>query len=156
MDNGAVVTHNSWSTVKSPYFRSMSSERFRSDSTPNKFFDEWNRAADSFISFVHQNLPKTKIVIHKARNVAKYEASDGTIKEFSSWPFRMNKHWEKMDNYFVKNHKCLSLDVIAENQMGLEAHPWGKLPVHYTLDYYKRFLIKLTRLVLQDKIVSEA
>ena len=154
MENGAIITHNSWSTAKSPYFHSMRSERYRSDSTPNEFFKTWRLAADKFMEFIQENLPRTKVIVHKARNVAKYEAKDGTIKEFSSWPFRMNKHWEKMDDYLISEHACLLLDVINDHQLGIESHPWGKLPVHYSLDYYKRFLVKLTRVILEDKAKS--
>lgn len=150
LGHGDVVTHNSWATVKTPFFAARAAKRYRLDLTQGEFLQRWRPAADAFFEFMDAHLPHTKVLLHKARNVSTFKAIDGTTKEFNTWPVRMNKYWEKLDNYFEERHGCRTIDVMEEGQESFEAHPWGKLPVHYTLDYYPRFLSHLIRHVMGD------
>ncbi|MGH3651543.1 DUF6270 domain-containing protein [Glutamicibacter sp.] len=154
ISTGDLITRNNWSTTKTPYFSEVESRWLRLDRTPKEFLDLWKDAADKFFAFMGAELPGTRIIIHRARNVAEWNATDGSVHEFKDWGVRMNKHWDKMDDYVRTTFGFPEIDVLTENQRSFEGHPWKAFGVHYTFDYHQRFLTRLTRFVFEDVVES--
>lgn len=152
LDGGDVITHNSWSTVKTEFFKGRTVRRLRMDTTRIEFITRWKLAADAFFEFAEAVIPDTKIVVHSARNVQNWADGAGGTQDFGAWPVAMNKYWAEMDDYLTNEHGCKVIEVMAEGQQSFEGHPWGKFPVHYTFDYHQRFLSRFTRIVFEDAL----
>ncbi|WP_225219095.1 DUF6270 domain-containing protein [Arthrobacter gallicola] len=152
LDKGEIVTHNTWSTTKTRFYAGRELAWYRADRTPRKFMEAWTAAVDSFFAWAEVNIPDTKIIIHRARNVATWIAKDGETKQFRPWSVSMNRHWDVMDEYAMSKDGVESIDVLIPQQQSFEAHPWGPSALHYTFDYHQRFLSRLSRMALLDVI----
>lgn len=154
LSTGGTVTHNTWSTTKTRFYQEREATWYRADRTPVQFYARWKDAADRFIEWLNTNLPNTKIIVHKARNIATWTTKAGEVKNFSPWSLRMNKHWDTMDNYVTAKPGVRSIDVLVPGQQSFEAHPWGPSALHYTFDYHQRFLSRFSRMAIDDVITA--
>ena len=150
LDGGGTITHNTWSTTKTRFYASVGTKWHRADVASEQFYDRWKDAADRLVTWVNDNLPETKIIVHKARNIATWTTNDGESKSFSPWSLRMNHHWEALDEHVLNKPGVREIDVLSPNQQSFEAHPWGPSALHYTFDYHQRFLTRLSRMALED------
>ncbi|MGP5698728.1 DUF6270 domain-containing protein [Glutamicibacter arilaitensis] len=153
-DEKSGLTQNNWSTTKTRFYRGRETTWYRADRTPGEFYARWNDAVDKLIDWVSLNLPNTKIVIHKARNVATWTTTNGEVEKFSPWSLSMNKHWDRMDKYVSSKPGVRVIDVLRPGQRSFEAHPWGPSALHYTFDYHQRFLSRLSRMAIDDVIAA--
>lgn len=154
LNTGGTVTHNTWSTTKTRFYQEREATWFRADRTPEQFYARWNDAVDRFIGWLNANLPKTKIIVHKARNIATWTTRAGEVKRFSPWSLRMNRHWDIMDDYVSAKPGVSTIDVLMPGQQSFEEHPWGPSALHYTFDYHQRFLTRLSRMALDDAVAA--
>lgn len=154
LDRGETVTHNTWSTTKTRFYAGREIAWYRADRTPSEFMGRWKQAADAFFDWAKANIPETKIIIHKARNVATWTTKHGETKDFSPWSVRMNRHWNTMDDYATSMEGAKIIDIFVQGQQSFEAHPWGPSALHYTFDYHQRFLARLARMALDDVMTT--
>lgn len=150
IDPGVVVTRNRWKTVKTDFYTT----RRRSELAPDspQYFARWALAADRFFELVAAATPRTKVVLHEARNVTRWRTADGGLETFGNAAAleAMNTRWRAMDAYLKERHADHSISIFTPDRVSSQTHPWGPFAVHYELDYHTTFAFKLARIALMD------
>ncbi|MEV7638269.1 DUF6270 domain-containing protein [Pseudarthrobacter enclensis] len=151
LENGAVITNNAWSTMKTSFYNAQKVEVFKINHRTDEFMAAWTEALSRFMSFLERACPETRVIVHRSRNVGTWIDKTGATHEFSPWALSMNRHWDAMDDHLSSHFAVDSIDVIHDGLQSFEDHPWGRFPVHYTLNYHALFLARLARIALNDR-----
>lgn len=164
LPDGRYLTNNRWMLWPTEYHRRLKEQ---GDLTPLRIFKDpdaylalWTEALDRFAAFVAEHCPDTKVIVHRGLNVS--EAMVGTnprpvpVKETRKLaPLnvrRANELWARLDDYAIKTHGWTAIDLRAEGYTSYTEHPWKPFYVHYTPDYYHRFLAELLTIDLEQDL----
>ncbi|WP_067437689.1 DUF6270 domain-containing protein [Nocardioides jensenii] len=167
MADGRFVTNNRWRIHKTDlYQRLIDDERTEAlswQTDADAYFDLWTEAMDRFAAFVVENCPTTRVVVHCGFNATEVmrpnlpipgrlhpgnPAAQRTTK-------RGNAFWRRLNDHARTTYGWDHIDLGAESYTTFKEHPWGPFDVHYTMDYYHRFLGELHRLALRDDLPGD-
>jgi hypothetical protein len=167
LDDGRYLTDNRWKLHRTELFRRLQDEgriarRFDLFTDTEDYLATWRAAVDRFAAFVAEHSPRTRVVVHRGWNAARvltptrprpvrldrYQA----IRPFDVE--RGNELWALLDDHCVDRHGWDQIDLRAERCPTYVDHPWGPFWVHYTPDYYHRFLAELHKIHLRHSGVD--
>ena len=154
--DGRVVTNNRWKLHKTDlYPRLMELEGTRAlwwKEDREAFVARWKESLDAFAAFMAKASPETTVIVHRGFNTH-YQLGDNGVnlkplgdqrpKKHAEWVRRSNEVWEELDTYAIESKGWESIDLAAEWWTTYKDHPWGPFDVHYTPDYYGRFLAEM-------------
>jgi len=148
--DGRFLTRNRWKIMKSRFYAQSDTVDLLPDT--EDYLRVWRDALDRLLAFLAAEVPDTRLVLHRARNVTDYVAADGSRRSFGKDRefLAMNAWWDRLDDEVTARGVARSIDVFTAALTSFEAHPWGSFAVHYTLDYHPAALSKLTQMVLSD------
>lgn len=161
LEDGRYVTDNRWKIHHTDWYQR---EREAGRLTPVKYADDpdayfaiWCEAFDRFAAFCREELPDTRLVIHRGHNTNLLRMPD------RPFPVALNEHgkvapldveasnatWRRLDDYAISSSGAEVIDLLDREYPTFAEHPWGAFYVHYALDYYHRFLAELHKIHLQ-------
>lgn len=167
LPDGRFLTDNRWMLHPTRYYDRL---RFEGDLRTLSMFSDteeyvtlWTDAIDRFAAFVAENCPETRVVVHRGLNV------DEVVVGGSDRPVRLREHrkarplnvqranelWARLDDYAINTHGWESIDLRDEGYTSYDEHPWKPFYVHYTTDYYHRFLAELLVLDLTEGLAED-
>lgn len=164
LPDGRFVTDNRWRIHKTDLYERIlampGTERLSWEQDADGYFGLWVEAMDRFAAYVADQLPDTQVVVHWGFN------ADEVVPSGESTPRRMpsrrrraarkrNAFWRRLNEHASSAYGWESIDLSREYYVTLDDHPWGPMEVHYTLDYYPRFLAELDRVVLTRSAPEE-
>ncbi|TSB48072.1 DUF6270 domain-containing protein [Alkalicoccobacillus porphyridii] len=161
--HGVVQYNDSYITNTYNYFKHINlyqknaKGKLTIEDDPETYFELWKESVDKFMDYKNTYLPKTKVVINKARLVNEYyDSATGQLKSVTQIrgyigdiEFK-NKMWSRMDQYIIENHDVKYMDYGDFNYKANSDHKWGPHYVHYTDDFYYDFNKKLLKIALDD------
>ncbi|KQZ75831.1 DUF6270 domain-containing protein [Nocardioides sp. Root151] len=167
MADGRFVTNNRWRIHKTDlYQRLIDDERtevlsWQADA--DAYFELWTEAMDRFAAFVTEHCPTTRVIVHCGFNATEVMRPNLPIpgrlhpvnKEVRLTHVRGNDFWARLNKYASTSYGWDSIDLGGESYTSFKEHPWGPFEVHYTMDYYHRFLGELHRLALRDDLAPD-
>jgi hypothetical protein len=117
------------------------------------YLDAFTRFADHLAA----TSPRTRVVVHRGWNtgevltprrprpmkLARYRSIRPLDVE------RANAVWAELDDLCIAQFGWEEIDIRAERCPTYADHPWGPFWVHYTPDYYHRFLAELHKIHLR-------
>jgi hypothetical protein len=66
-----------------------------------------------------------------------------------------NAFWARLNQHATDAYGWDRIDLRPEWYISFDQHPWGPFPVHYTMEYYHRFLAELHRVALHDELSAD-
>ncbi|HET7657133.1 MAG TPA: DUF6270 domain-containing protein [Bacillales bacterium] len=167
LPNGTFITNNRWRIWDSRFYKDLKASKKLNPFSLNNHFaaymNKWKEAADEFMTFVEQNLPNTRVIVHKARNSNDY-IDNGNLhfnkanieKKQQKWfdPEKTNRQWDQMDDYLIQNYDVDVIDLKHKCYPAFRQHKWGFFYVHYVYEYYHDFLLHLNMLMLKHGKLS--
>ncbi|KRC54001.1 MULTISPECIES: DUF6270 domain-containing protein [unclassified Nocardioides] len=159
--DGRYLTDNRWRVRKTDLHQRVldapGTERIRWQDDAERYFDLWVEAMDRFAAFLAAEVPDTQVVLHCGFNVDAVIPSGGTLA--SPMPPRRRRgaragsqFWHRLNEHARSAYGWDHIDLGEEHWVTFEDHPWNAMAVHYTYDYYPRFLAELDRLVLRREV----
>ncbi|GGE54859.1 hypothetical protein GCM10011391_37310 [Pullulanibacillus camelliae] len=133
----------------------LSVEQIIDHSNNEEYFDIWKNAARKFAKRLREIFPEENIILNKGRFTPVYYDENRKVKTFGDPDLikRNNYFWEKLDDYFtylLPNIK--TIDLTDCGFIGDINYPFGLSYSHYESGYYKEYLNRLTKLILQDRL----
>jgi len=130
---------------------------------PDRYFDLWADALDRFAGYVKEHCPDTRVVVHCGFN------TDELVPPGQSRPVPLRSYkkgvridvpvanalWRRLDDHARSTYGWDAIDLRDEGYLTCADHPWGPFYVHYTLDYYHRFLAELDLIDLRGRLDPE-
>ncbi|HEX9088260.1 MAG TPA: DUF6270 domain-containing protein [Arthrobacter sp.] len=151
LGGGEYITNNAWSTVNTSFYKGQETDVHRVNLRTDEFMTAWRNAVDRFMAYLQVACPQTRVIVHRSRNVATWLDASGATHSFNDWALSMNRFWDTMDDHLSANYEVDCIDVMPEGLQSFEGHPWGKFPVHYTLDYHALFLARMAKIALRHR-----
>lgn len=163
LQDGQYITNNRWQLWDTKLYKDLKANNRLKKLTLNDHFDaymqKWKKAADQFMAFMKEELPNTRVIIHKARNSNDY-LDKGNLyfnqthqaKKQHKWfdPEKNNRQWEQMDDYLIENYDVDVIDLKNKRYPAFRQHKWGFFYLHYVYQYYRDFLLHLNLLMLKN------
>ncbi len=160
VDGGPMLTDNRWKVQKTDWYaeRSAAGALRVIDifDHHDEFMELWRDAVRRLALFLARNLPDTTLVVNRGRNTStllrpgKPRAVD--IQEHTGIKAldveRANELWSLLDDELAEALGARQIDLTDVEYPSMSDHPWGPNYVHYTPDYYRRFLGELHSLQL--------
>jgi hypothetical protein len=155
LPDGRYVTANRWKLHKTAQYARWQEQggttTFRALVDPEGYFALWTEALDRFAAHLAAHCPDTTVIVHRGfyadRVVTGPSGRPQSLRTFANLAKlkvrKVNEFWARLDDYAVSTHGWSSIDLRAERYTSTAEHPWGAFWVHYTLDYYPRFLAEL-------------
>ncbi len=142
--NGGWITR-SVSIRQSPRMVATLPRALRPIDDPDGFAALVAPAYAGFAAFMAERLPKTRILLHRARFALHYRARFGQILPFpeqrQATSRRYNALAEGIEALFLKAvPKAEPFDLGQDLPVAELWHRWGLHPIHYEEAYYRRFL----------------
>lgn len=164
--DGRYLTNNRWRLHKTDLFDRLKGDpattflRWQDDR--DGYFALWTEAMDRFAAHVAEHCPDALVVLHCGFDVSSTIASG----ESTPGPFgpprrraaarRRTAFWRQLHEHARDAYGWQEIDLGREHYVTFADHPWGAMEVHYTADYYPRFLAELNHLVLRDELDPES
>ncbi|SFO20396.1 hypothetical protein SAMN05660359_02013 [Geodermatophilus obscurus] len=150
--NGSYLTRNRWKIMRTPFFSESDTVDLVPGADRAGYLVMWRDALDRLLAFLGRELPETRLVLHRARNVTRSVAEDGSERSLGrEAELRdMNDWWETLDAELSSRGVDRVINVFTDDLTSTDSHPWGPFAVHYTLDYHPAALTRLTQIVLAD------
>lgn len=150
--DGRYLTRNRWKIMNTRFYAEADKRELVPEADYEGYLTEWRAALDRLLVFLGTHLPDTKLVLHRARNVTRTVAADGTVRPHGRERqlLAMNDWWARLDQEVTARGVDRVIDLFTPDLTSADAHPWGPFAVHYTLDYHPVALAELTRIVLSD------
>jgi hypothetical protein len=150
--DGRHLTRNRWRILKTRLYAESDSRDLVPDDDREAYLVAWRDAVDRLLGFLAENLPETRVVLHRARNVTHTVDGNGIVTAMGQERRMraMNEWWNRLDDELVSRGVTRTIDVFREDLTSFDTHPWGPFAVHYTLDYHGAALSRLTQIVLTD------
>lgn len=164
LPDGRYLTDNRWKTHDTDlYVR----HRDAGELTPIKHTDDaeayfalWTEALDRFAGFVAETCPDTRVIVHCGYNTGRTQVPDQSrpiplhkLGQVGRIDVRgLNAFWARLDDYAINAHGWDSIDLRDLQAPSYAEHPWGAFYVHYTPDYYHRFLAELHKIALRRSV----
>lgn len=155
LPDGRYVTDNRWKLHQTAqharWTAAGGTEVITPGSDPERYFALWTEAMDAFAAFVAEHCPRTTVVVHRgfyaAKTVTGPTGMPTSVRRYSRLGRlkvgRANTFWARLDDHAVTAYGWDQIDLRPERYTSTADHPWGAFWVHYTLDYYPRFLAEL-------------
>lgn len=164
LPDGRYLTDNRWKTVHTDFY---ARHRDAGDLTilkqgedPDGYFALWTEAMDRFAKHLAESCPNTRVIVHRGYN------TDQVLVPGRARPIPLRKHtkpvaidvaaanayWSRLDDYAIETFGWDAIDLRDLEAPSYAEHPWGAFYVHYTPDYYHRFLAELLKLSVRDRV----
>ena len=150
------LTRNRWKLLKSEVYRDAVAAGRVSDLVPTAdekaYLRVWSEAVERLFALVRSELPETRVVLHRARNVTRARDAGGVVRDLGkrSQLEAMNRWWDRLDDEIQRRYADHVIDIFDDELASPDDHPWGPFAVHYPREYHATFLSKLTRVVVED------
>ncbi|MET3961447.1 hypothetical protein ABIE44_001381 [Marmoricola sp. OAE513] len=167
LPDGRYVTDNRWKLHKTAQHASWveagGTRVLRPLDDPEAYFALWVEAMDRFAAHVAEHCPATRVIVHHGFYADKVVTGAGgrprSLRRHANLPAlkvgRINDFWARLDAHAVTAYGWDSIDLTAERYASVADHPWGPFWVHYSLDYYHRFLAELHVLDLAGRVPDD-
>lgn len=127
---------------------------------PDAYFELWTEAMDRFAEYVARTCPQTRVIVHRGYNTGHALVPDqvrpiplhklGEVARIDVRP--LNAFWDRLDDYTISTHGWDAIDLRDLEAPSYAEHPWGAFYVHYTPDYYHRFMAELHKISLRHRL----
>lgn len=164
LPDGRYLTDNRWKTHFTEFYarhrEAGSLTILNHIRDPDAYFDLWTEALDRFAAYVSRECPRTVVVVHRGYNTGRVLVP-GTPRplslrahaKLSAFDVKgANAFWARLDDYAIATHGWTSIDLRGLEAPSYDEHPWGPFWVHYTPDYYHRFLAELHKISLRRRV----
>nr|WP_281274039.1 DUF6270 domain-containing protein [Nocardioides marmoriginsengisoli] len=167
LDDGRYVTDNRWKLWRTAQYADWVATgrvtRVRPLEDPDAYLELWIEAMDRFDAFIRTNCPNTQVILHCGFNTNKIVVGDrpGWMpmrKGARLAPFDVpagNALWKRLDAHALEAYGWARIDLRDERYSSTDKHPWGPFWVHYTPDYYHRFLAELHAQDVATRVTPE-
>jgi hypothetical protein len=161
LPDGRYLTDNRWKTHHTDFY---ARHRDAGDLTLAKhtedadaYFALWTEAMDRFAGYVARTCPNTRVIVHRGYN-AGTTLAPGHARPIPLHRLKklvridedgLNAFWARLDDHAISAYGWDAIDLRDLEAPSYAEHPWGAFYVHYTPDYYHRFLAELHKLSLQ-------
>jgi len=167
LTDGRFLTNNRWKTHHTDLYQRLVEtdgfERIRIFDDPDRYVELWAEALDRFAAYVAEHCPDTRVVVHCGFN------TDELVPPGSARPVPLRSYkkgvridvplanalWRRLDDHATSTYGWDAIDLRDEGYLTCADHPWGPFYVHYTMDYYHRFLAELDLIDLRDRLSPE-
>lgn len=162
LPDGRYVTDNRWKIRTTDWYAERKAagvfKRTKLQRKPEKYLALWTDAMDRFAAFVAEHCPDTVVVVHRGYNTnlvdVPGEPEPVPMRQYKPIldPLNVplsNELWARLDDHALKNEGWEEIDLRDERCTSAADHPWGPFYVHYTRDYYHRFLAELHKIHLR-------
>lgn len=147
LKNSSYITNKIWQYKKLNVFNQLEIEReYSVYNNSLEFISLWKKSFDSFMAYVTEHLPNSKVVINSARFSNTYfDENEKNFKILSEkltdkWSTfhidRFNLIWELFDTYAIEKYKLDAITHDMSKYYCSSKHPWGLFYVHYNPEYY--------------------
>jgi len=164
LPDGRYLTDNRWKVHHTDFYGrhrdagDLTIVKYADD--PDAYFDLWTEAMDRFAAYVARTCPDTRVIVHRGYNTGHVlvpgRARPVPLRKHTKAPpldvEAANAYWGRLDDYAIAAHGWDSIDLRDLEAPTYADHPWGPFYVHYTPDYYHRFLAELHKLSLRDRV----
>jgi hypothetical protein len=162
--DGRYLTNNRWKIWHTDVYQDLKAKNgfklLQILDEPDGYFELWAEALDRFASHVKEHCPDTKVVVHCGFNTNELippgQARPVPLRSFKRGVrinvSLANRLWRRLDDHAVSTYGWESIDLRDEGYLTDPDHPWGPFYVHYTMDYYHRFLAELDLIDLRDRL----
>jgi hypothetical protein len=167
LEDGRFITNNRWKTWRTDLYERLEQtngfERMRIFDDPDAYFSLWSEALERFAGFVAERCPGTRVVVHYGFNVDEL-VPPGSTRPVPLRAFKKgarinvpvaNELWARLDDHAVSTYGWEAIDLRDEGYLTYADHPWGPFYVHYTMDYYHRFLAELDLIDLRESLAPD-
>ncbi|RLV50457.1 hypothetical protein D9V37_00205 [Nocardioides mangrovicus] len=167
LPDGRYFTDNRWKTRRTDFYRDHKEAGqltkvgiFRHT---EEYLPLWREALDRFAGYLAEHTPDSTVVVHRGLNVGTVKVPDRRLpiplaEHKPTHPLdvaRANALWAEMDDYCLDTYGWEQIDLRDERYTSFAEHPWGSFYVHYTMDYYHRFLAELLKIDLRRRGVDD-
>ncbi|GAA4814490.1 DUF6270 domain-containing protein [Nocardioides caeni] len=159
LSDGRYVTDNRWRIHKTDLHERLLADpavtHLHWQDDPDAYFAVWVEAMDRFAAFMAAECPGTRVVVHCGFNVDRTIRRGAVAPTGFGPPKRQraaragSRFWRRLNEHARTAYGWESIDLGAERYVTFADHPWGAMEVHYTMDYYPRFLAELHRIALR-------
>jgi hypothetical protein len=161
MEDGRYLTDNRWKVHRTDFYTALKDQgrltRIGIQRDTEEYLVLWREAMDRFAAYVAEHCPDTTVIVHRGFNVATVAVPDQPrpipLRQHKpTFPLnvrRANDLWAVLDQHCVDSYGWESIDLRREGYTSFAEHPWGSFYVHYTLDYYHRFMAELHKIHLR-------
>lgn len=157
LDSGEYLTDNRWKLQHTDLYqgwqRAGRLRRLTLLDDTESYLPLWREALGRFIGLVREQLPQTRIVLHRGRNTNTLAMPDGEAlvlnraRPMADLPVEeANRLWAVLDDHAADLVDAV-IDLTDRDYPSSDQHPWGPFYVHYAMDYYPRFLAELGAIV---------
>jgi hypothetical protein len=167
LTDGRFITDNRWKTWSTDLYQDLQAangfQRLRIADDPDGYFELWAEALERFAAHIDEHCPDTKVVVHCGFNTDEL-VPPGSARPVPLRSFKKgvridvtlaNALWRRLDDHAVSTYGWDAIDLREEGYLTCADHPWGPFYVHYTMDYYHRFLAELDLIDLRDRLAPE-
>jgi hypothetical protein len=167
LPDGRYLTDNRWKTHHTDFYKrhrdagDLTIIRHRDD--PDAYFALWTEAMDRFAEYIARTCPDTRVIVHRGYNTGHVLVPERARpiplrKHTKPAPLDVpaaNAYWNRLDDYAISTFGWDSIDLRGLEAPSYAEHPWGPFYVHYTPDYYHRFLAELLKISLRDRVDAD-
>lgn len=123
------------------------------------YYEIFKKSFQSFFEYIKNNLPNTKLLVHKIRFTDVYKDKSGNKKVFYEDKYKYidleNKLSSKFYEYIQQNYDVTIVDMSEVEYLADSNHIWGLYPYHYEIKYHNDFINKLNKICLKDLLMSK-
>ena len=160
LEDGRYVTDNRWKLRRTETYRELAAAgrftRLTIQDDTEEYVALWREAMDRFAAYVAEHCPQTTVVVARGFNTDRVEVpgTPGTIalkKHKKLFPLdvqRANELWDVLDDHAISAYGWDEIDLRHQGFTSYAEHPWGAFYVHFTSDFYPRFLAELHKIDL--------
>jgi hypothetical protein len=163
LPDGRYATDNRWKLHQTAQYRAWvetgGTSRLKVLEDTERYVELWTEAMDRFAAYVAENCPTTTVIVHRGfyadRVVSGPTGRPRSLRKVAKLaPLkvrRLNAVWKQLDEHAASAYGWRTIDLSGGRYTSTEDHPWGAFWVHYSLDYYHRFLAELHRIDLERR-----
>ena len=167
LPDGRYFTDNRWKIATTDFYRDRREAgdltRLNHLTDADGYFALWTEALERFAAQMAETCPQTQIVVHRGWNTDRVLVPGRARaiplrkhkKVFPLDVAETNAFWARLDDHAVSTYGWDEIDLRDLEAPTFAEHPWGAFYVHYTPDYYHRFLAELLKLSLRDRLDDE-
>lgn len=138
---------------QSKYFKNFVEYEVITHHNNDQYFELWTKYMSKFTEKIKEYFPEERIILNMGGFTYRYKDTDGYIKNFPREHViqRNNYFWDKLNATFMQNIPgCKVMNLRDTPYIGQHDHPFGNTFSHYQSGYYKEFMNRLNKMVLQD------
>jgi hypothetical protein len=138
---------------QSKYFKNFVEYEVITHHNNDQYFELWTKYMSMFTEKIKEYFPEDRIILNMGGFTYRYKDTDGSTKKFPREHViqRNNYFWDKLNATFMQNIPgCKVMNLRDTPYIGQHDHPFGNTFSHYQSGYYKEFMNRLNKMVLQD------